>query len=194
MNEAKAALRQALLARRAALPQEERRRASAAMAAALERSPLFEAADCLLGYMPMGSEPDLRSLLALALRRGKRLALPRCEAGGQLRFYCLPDLAEMESLAPGSYGIPEPDPERLTELNPAEAALCLVPGLSFDGSGYRLGYGKGYYDRFLRRFPGVALGVCYEQLREERLPREAHDLPVAWLLTQNGMNSLHERE
>ena len=64
-------------------------------------------------------------------------------------------------------------------------ALCLVPGLCFDGKGYRLGYGKGYYDRFLAKFRGATLGLCYNDFLQDCLPVGDYDLPVQQIATED---------
>ena len=90
-----------------------------------------------------------------------------------------------EDLAPGRFGLWEPKPG-CPPWEGGPEAPCLVPGLSFDREGYRLGYGKGYYDRFLAAFPGKAVGLCYEELILPRLPRSPLDQRVGWLVTEAG--------
>ena len=89
-------------------------------------------------------------------------------------------------LIPGSYSIPEPaaDCETLTDLS---GSICLVPGLVFDNEGYRVGYGKGYYDRFLSRYPFTKIGIVYSDLILDKVPRGRFDRRVDILVTERGI-------
>ena len=92
----------------------------------------------------------------------------------------------LEELESGSFGVREPSlaaPQYNMDLD--GQALCLVPGLCFDNKGYRLGYGKGYYDRFLAKFRGVTLGLCYNDFLQDCLPVGDYDLPVQQIATEN---------
>ena len=94
--------------------------------------------------------------------------------------------APLEELESGSFGVREPSlaaPQYNMDLD--GQALCLVPGLCFDNKGYRLGYGKGYYDRFLARFRGVTLGLCYNDFLQDCLPVGDYDLPVQQIATED---------
>ena len=123
-------------------------------------------------------------ILHRALAEGKALYLPRClDDAGQMAFYRVQALEELES---GSFGVREPSlaaPQYNMDLD--GQALCLVPGLCFDNKGYRLGYGKGYYDRFLAKFRGVTLGLCYNDFLQDCLPVGDYDLPVQQIATEN---------
>ena len=81
----------------------------------------------------------------------------------EMEFYEIHSLFELQ---PGTFGVLEPVPENSRLVQEETEGLCIVPGLSFDAEGYRLGYGKGYYDRFLSRFSGTTAGVCYKRLPE----------------------------
>ncbi len=82
------------------------------------------------------------------------------------------------------YGIKEPSITHENKMSPNPSTLILIPALAFDRQGYRLGYGAGYYDRFLKDAPGVRVGICLEQFLIDKLPRDAHDLPVQHLATE----------
>ena len=140
--------------------------------------PLAEA-DALLVYAPTRGEITLQLICSYARQRGIPVAYPRCEGDGVMQFY----LVESETeLVPGAYGIPAPG-EECPLFTPTERTVMLVPALTYDREGYRLGQGGGYYDRYLATFRGVSLGVCYEEDVADALPREAHDLPVSFLVT-----------
>ena len=163
----KAALRRELLARRDALPgRAEKSRAIQSRVLAL---PEYQRARRVLLYLSKGSEVDTWPLLARALAQGKEVYAPRClERPGEMAFY---RVSSREDLQAGAFGLLEPIPGRCPPLERGQGDLCLVPGLAFDREGYRLGYGKGYYDRFLGSRPVEAVGVCFEGLLLPRMPR-----------------------
>ena len=140
----------------------------------------FRESDLVLCYVSVASEADTRALLSHCFAVGRRVAVPRCESGGVMRFH---EVQSLQSLKPSPLGIPEPD-SSLPAAQCSEKTLCVVPGLLFDLAGHRIGYGGGYYDRFLASFPGKTVGLCYETLLCERLPREPFDCPVQTIITE----------
>ncbi len=181
-------LRARLKARRASLGTEEQERLSAGALGAILSSPLYAEADLLLLYAPIGSEADLTALLPAALAAGKTVAFPRCAAeGNRMDFYAVDRL---EALTPGAFGVPEP-PAEAPIVTPDARTLCILPGLGFDPFGNRIGYGKGYYDAYLSRFPSmVTLGVCHSSLLLRRIPARAHDRAVSHLVTERGLRAV----
>lgn len=179
----KKALRQRLSEERGALGEEHRAFASSRICARLRDLSCWRFADAVLLYMPIRSEVDISSLLTDALASGKTLGLPRCGEKGRMRFHRVGDLSE---LAAGAYGIPEPaeDAPELSKEHFSPRTLIVVPGLAFDLSGYRLGYGGGYYDRFLNGFAGISVGVCYADLIQNELPRGLYDRKVQLIVTE----------
>ncbi len=179
----KAALRREFLARRNALPHREQLDQAIREAAVLLEA--YRQADQVLFYLSGGSEPDTWALLDLALREGKKAFAPRCLDGeGSMAFY---RVASQEELVPGRFGLWEPDPARCPLAGDVTGALCLVPGLAFDREGFRLGYGKGYYDRFLAGHSVRTVGLCYGDLLVPRLPRGPYDRQVSCLVTEGGV-------
>ena len=176
-------LRGVLLQKRAEFSREERKGMDHDIAAGIIDSPLFKNASMLLIYAPLENEINLLPLAHVARKRGLSIAFPRCDKEtNTMQFYILP---EGQKLTPGAYGIPEP-PEDAEVCIPDERSLCIVPALSYDLAGNRIGYGKGYYDRYLATFPGVKIGATYAPMLLKRVPTEAHDLPVDWLFTERG--------
>ena len=176
----KQTLRRALLAQRNSIPPDQKRAWDAAINAAIISHPWFQESQVILGYYPINSEPDIRPALEAALQQGKTLCLPRCDpAKSEMTFHPVKDLA---NLKPGAHNIPEPPNNYALRITHYE--LCLVPGLAFDQTGCRLGYGKGYYDRFLSRFGGHSIGVCYGAMVQAALPRGAHDMAVEQIVTE----------
>ena len=143
----KRAIRRRILAWRGSIPPDQHAAFSDAICRSVLSMDAYLAAQSILFYMPMRGEVDIFNLIRQALRDGKRCALPKCEAGTVLHTYFVRDLAA--DLQPGTWGILEPKsvPENL--CNPGELQVIIVPGAVFDRSGNRLGYGAGYYDRFL---------------------------------------------
>ena len=176
MRITKQVLRKELLAKRSAIPQDEKLAWDQAICEAL--SGILKEYENILAFYPIGSEPDILP----ALKRAKaEIYLPKCDtAAGAMRFY----KANWETLTPGAHNIPEPNSEFGIRNSELCEALCLVPGIAFDFQGYRLGYGKGYYDRFLARGGIETLGICYEALLLDALPRDAHDVPVRRICTE----------
>lgn len=186
MEAYKKALRRRYTKVRDAIPPERRAAYDLAIFGHVTASVPYKKARMLLSYVSMRSEPDTTALLERARQDGKQVAVPRCVEGTrEMRFYLIRSLAD---LMPGYYGVREPDPERCAEPAGLEGSLCLVPGLVFDGGGYRLGYGGGYYDRFLAAAPGVtAMGLCYRECVRHRMQRDLYDLPCAYVATQDGI-------
>lgn len=151
--------------------------ASRAICDRILNSGAYLAAKRVFAFYPMKSEPDIQPVLEDILASGKTLLLPYCEPAGKMRAL---QVTAMDRLLPGLRGIPEP-PDDASELTPD---LILVPAVAFDAEGYRLGHGGGYYDRYLSRFSGIALGVSFEARVVECVPREPHDLPVTAVVTE----------
>jgi 5-formyltetrahydrofolate cyclo-ligase len=152
----------------------------------LVSSPEFSACSLLLTYVSVGNEPDTRATINFALKSGRAVAVPRClTSKDELEFYIIDKL---ESLKCGSFGLYEPEPESDKRIEKTAGGLCLLPGLCFDKNGGRLGYGRGYYDRFLIGFCGVAAGLCLSPLLSgESLPCGPFDRPVELIVTDNGI-------
>ena len=148
--------------------------------------PTWREARLVLTSVSFGSEVDTHALMQAAWSAGKQVAVPRCRRSHSLDFYVI---SSEDDLEPGLRGLMEPSPDCGRPLTPPQmvGSLCIVPGLVFDADGYRIGYGGGYYDRFLAFYPGekVAL-VRSRQLSGNPLPRDEHDVPVDWLVSESG--------
>jgi 5,10-methenyltetrahydrofolate synthetase len=181
----KAATRRELLAARDALFSGGSGAFSGAMTARLRALPEYRRARTVLCTLSFGTEWDTRAFAEGALADGKVLVLPRVvREPRSLALYAVADLGA--DLVPGAWGIEEPDPARCRPVPISEVDFALVPALSCDEQGVRLGYGAGFFDRLLagagtRTFRVVALP---EALVRVSVPREAHDVPVDALLTE----------
>ena len=184
VSEEKAAVRARLLSVRTSLGDGERAARDASLCEILSASPLLRRASCVAFYAAVRGEIDLAPLAETLDALGIPLAYPITERGGVMHFHT----ATPSELVPGRYGIPEPRSD--APRAPLDAgSVCLVPAVAFDRSGYRVGYGGGYYDRFLAGFSGITVGIADKPL-DFPLPREEHDLAVDYLLTEDGLIKL----
>ena len=188
----KAVWRKICAEKRAAICADVRRNAEEKICESVSLFGRYREASLLLFYAPIGSEANVRPLIEEALEQGRRAAFPRCEAEpGVMTFRTVRSIGELN---PGAYGVLEParDAPLVTTEELARAdAFALVPGLAFDREGYRLGYGKGYYDRFLPSFGGFAAGVCFEEQIFDRLPANRFDIRVNALISERGVTVVH---
>lgn len=143
------------LARRDALSPLEIERQSALVQKIVAQSREFELAQVVGAYHPKGSEVRTALLVGIAKEQGKKVALPRVE-GNYMRFY---EYDPADDLVEGRFGVMEPSPRKM----PVDRVdLLLVPGVAFDRKGNRIGYGKGYYDRFISQsLTSFSMGLAY---------------------------------
>lgn len=176
-------LREQMRRRRNMLSAEEKQRMSGEILRKLTLLDEYKKAEVLFTYVSLSNEVDTFDLIAAALKSGKRVAVPRCIEGKPLiEFYFIHGRSELEQ---GSYGLlePSPKPEMLCKCR---KGLCVLPGLSFDREGSRLGYGRGYYDRFLQKFEGDKVGLCFSPiLSDKQLPTGKYDVPAGIIVTDN---------
>ncbi len=141
----------------------------------LMHSPFWEA-DSFFVYHAVGTEAGTAEIIAALRAAGKAVRLPRICGGVMLAV-------PYGKLETGAYGIPAP-----AEGEDAPCEVALAPLLAADGEGYRLGYGGGYYDAYFAAHPDVVrVGLCYEAQRTDRLPHEAHDVPLQAVVTERGV-------
>lgn len=169
----KALLRNHLIEKRDSLNQ--KRRSQAASHLFLELSALSLSHTSLLSFSSFGSEIDLYELNHF-LAKNNKLFFPRVEEG-HLSIYRVTNLGK--ELLPHPFGFYEPNPISCEKISPDHLSLILVPGLGFDTSYHRIGYGKGYYDRFLKTIPHIpTLGIGFKEQLIEIFPHEAHDIAL----------------
>ncbi|MBS6532430.1 MAG: 5-formyltetrahydrofolate cyclo-ligase [Oscillospiraceae bacterium] len=179
--EDKAALRRQVRLTLEGLSPEAVRRGDDALFAAFSALPQVEAASTLFAFWGIpGREPDTGRLIRALTAQGKRVGLPRMLPGRQMevRLY-EPD----RPLVPASFGILEPPADAPLLARP-DIDLALVPAVCYDRSGFRLGFGGGYYDRWLSGFSGFTVGLCRDCVLQDRVPTEDHDCRVDLLLTE----------
>lgn len=154
-------------------------------------SRLYIDAETILCYAALQDEINVDFIIENALKDGKKVAVPLCtDLNGNMEFYYVNSLSE---LCEGTYGIREPNPDESEKVDDYSGCICLVPGLSFDKRGHRLGYGKGYYDKFIKKFIIISVGLCYNDLLSDELPAEKHDEAVDFIITENEITCLNRR-
>lgn len=170
-------LRRTIRERKRAMTEEEIVERSNALAEKFYHTPAYQAAATIYGYLPYNQEVRIVPMLQRALDEGKRVAVPKVY-GEEMRFIYLEDLTQVSK---GYAGIPEP----IADAPVAEdkQALVLMPGLAFDPQGHRIGYGGGFYDKFLAKEPHhPTLALCYEFQMQAHLDTEEFDIPVDTVL------------
>ena len=145
----------------------------------------FRRAETLLSYVSVRSEADSQRIIEKALDMGKRVAVPKTEKGGLMVFHYIESLYDLTEEV---RGIPEPSSAcEKFDIERTGKCICIVPGLAFDKKGYRLGYGGGYYDRFMEKYHDrmIFCGICFDDIITESLPYEEHDRAVDLIVTDN---------
>ena len=193
----KATLRRLYAREREAVP--SRAEAEKALRDNLFSLPAWRKARLVCGFLSVKSEPDTRPILERALCEGKTVALPVTLTDakvGRMVFRRVEGY-HPEELIPARFGILEPAATCPT-LYPRDfqGALILVPGLAFDDQGFRVGYGGGYYDRFLASLQEagvsvVTVGAVLSPCRTTRLPRDPHDIPVDYVIDERRITDTH---
>ncbi|MFT8362126.1 MAG: 5-formyltetrahydrofolate cyclo-ligase [Sporolactobacillus sp.] len=160
----------------------------------LYTDPLWKNAKTIAITVSMGREIPTRPVIDEAWRQGKKVAVPKCVPRSKRLLFC--PLHSFDELTEGFKGLIEPNPVE-TGVEPLDALdLILVPGVVFDRSGFRIGYGGGYYDRLLAEYAGTSLSLLLSDQLTNALPVETHDQPIAVLLTErerivNSRNGRH---
>lgn len=154
--------------------------------------PEVQSAKLILTYVSTPIEVSTFRLIDTMLRAGKTVAVPRCADGVvAMDFY---QIRSMQDLEPATFSVLEPKLDICKKITDFSDSVCIIPGLSFDLSGYRLGYGKGYYDRFLNRYHGVNIGICYNGCIKNELPHGRFDIAASILVTEKFVKRIPMQE
>jgi 5-formyltetrahydrofolate cyclo-ligase len=185
IQESRARLRREILQRRDALTPAQRHEKSAAIAGRLAELPLVLEAKTIFTYVNFRSEVETLPLIKAWLASGKRICVP-LTLTAEPRLVAYPITDPESDLRPGYCQIPEPDTERLSPIDPDELQLIIMPGSVFDLHGGRLGYGGGYYDRFiaLQAPKAIRIGLAFDLQLTDQLPLQAHDQHLHLLATE----------
>lgn len=141
--------------------------------------PAYQGAAVIFCFAATEKEVDTRMILEQAWKDGKRVAVPRCREEKQMDAYEISSLSELQT---GMYGILEPQ-EGCRFVYPWEIQFAVLPCMACGRNGFRLGYGGGYYDRYLQDTDFVTAAVCREQLLLEKMPAEPFDCRADWVVT-----------
>ena len=177
-------LREERLAARETLSEQERTVLDDCITQKLLATPEYAEATTVLTYVSVLSEVSTRMFIEHALREGKTVAVPRCLTGHRLEFVAITSLDQLV-LAPFSLLEPARDLSALTE-DQMSNTICIVPAIFVDTKGYRLGYGAGFYDRFLSTYSGKKICLAYQQnLSKTELPHTEFDVAVDMVITES---------
>ena len=178
----KSCLRKEVLAKRNAMTEKERKRESELLTEAVIQHPLFAASEMVLLFAGYGSEVDTSEILREAFVSGKQVYLPKVVSGSDIPTMIFYRIESRDLLQGGYRGIPEPagDTEQYVFSEPeADRTFVLLPGVAFDRQGNRMGYGKGFYDRFLAEYPALikrTLAIGFACQLVEQIPTEEYDI------------------
>lgn len=162
---------------------ENRKEADIAITKSIIAHELFNKADAVLTYVSFGDEADTRRLIVYMLKNGKKVAVPYCQ-DKQMYFFAITSPSE---LILGKDGIPTVNPIGKIPFKPTENTLCIVPAIAFDKSGNRLGYGGGYYDRYLTVNKVNTIGICYQNCITDTLPANNLDVKIPVIITESNV-------
>ncbi|MBR6620722.1 MAG: 5-formyltetrahydrofolate cyclo-ligase [Clostridia bacterium] len=178
----KTALRNAALEWRKALTRSNKQRMDFKIQSKVMNLWKFREVKTVLLYCSKPVEIDTKLIIERAMALGKTVAVPRCIPDTRdMDFYIIHSFSDLVS---GAFGVMEPDPEKCEKLTDFEASVCIVPALVYDKEGYRLGYGKGYYDRFLSGYRGSCIGLAYSDWVKDSLPHGKFDRKVDIIVTE----------
>ncbi len=167
--------------RRAMIPAEERKGMDTKIAENVRRLYQYKSATTVLIYVSTAIEIDTIHIIENAWADGKKVAVPRCIPGTRdMEFHYINSIDE---LSPGSFSVLEPDAASpiVTDF---KGCLMVLPAITVDNDGYRLGYGKGYYDRYMSRYNGFSVVLCYSSELVGRLYRGRFDKPSSAIITE----------
>lgn len=177
---------------RRAIPAEEKAKLDKRISELFLASITYRYSKAVLLYAPLDDEIDVWGISKAALEAGKLVAFPRCNAeDNTMKYHIVKSLDELER---STFGILEPKAE--CEIYDYEKnaqndhAVCIVPGVVFDKAGYRIGYGRGFYDRFLNKFEGVKVGFAYSDFIIKSVPRGRYDLACDVIVSEKGVRAI----
>ncbi len=171
---------------KSSLSTDEKRTRDDSIFSRLTTFPPFADADTILCFVSTAKEIDTHRIIKHCFDNNKTIAVPKCiDKNGNMKFFIINSFSDLHS---STFSLLEPDVNRCKPL-PQSAlldkdTLCIVPGFAFDRAGYRIGFGKGYYDRFLKVFNGVKVGICYNQCIINRVPNGRYDIASDYIVTE----------
>ena len=182
MMDEKTSLRKKVIAQMKALGRDEKLTVEEKLMEELFRSELWAEANTIGITISMDFEWDTRPIIIAAWEAGKKIAVPKCRPGNrEMDFY---EIGSFSHLEVSSFGLEEPSTANCEHTKKEDIDLMVVPGVAFDRRGYRIGFGGGYYDRYLADFQGASLSLCSSFQLYDELPAEPYDVPVDRLIVQ----------
>ena len=173
-------------ARRTNIPPKERAEMDARIAQNVRRLYQYKAANTVLIYVSTAIEIDTKLIIENAWSDGKKVAVPRCIPGSRnMEFHYI---ESFDDLSPGTFSVLEPN-ENSMIVSDFTGCLMILPAITVDYDGYRLGYGKGYYDRYMSRFSGPSVVLCYSCELVGKLYRGRFDAPASAIITEKKIKS-----
>ncbi len=147
-------------------------------------SELYKKASNIMSYVSFNNEVNTHKFIAKAIEDGKKISVPYINNKNKVMLPCL--IHDINELVPGYFGILSPDPNRLKLIDEKSIDLVIVPGAVFDKNGYRIGYGGGYYDKFLPllRKDTSTIGLAFSFQVIDKVPFEKYDIPVDFIITE----------
>ena len=176
----KSELRKQVLQEMKSLPQEQKQAIDQALTEQLLQHPFYQEANTIATYLSFPHEFQTQELIEQALKDGKKVLIPKTYPKGRMDFV----VYDPQQLVKTSFGLLEPQGD-LEVVDASQIDLIHVPGLAFTTEGYRIGYGGGYYDRYLEHFSGHTLSTIYPCQIKDFIP-ENHDIPVQEVLIDEG--------
>lgn len=147
----------------------------------------YRKARCIMGYLAFGKELSVDAVLSAALAEGKKVVVPLVKSTTEMVPVVLRNMQDFELDRYGIRSVRQP----AVQCEPGSIDLVLVPGVAFDRAGGRLGMGAGYYDRFLPRTQGaVLMGIAYDDLLQQKLPKDEFDVCMQLLASESGVTTL----
>ena len=185
----KACLRKQMLQHRQHTPPQEKQYIDHQICKHILQSEQYQRSQTIFAYYSTAQEIDTHAIIIHALQDGKCVCLPKCLPGHIMQARMI---TSQEDLTEESFGIPEPG-AHCTVVLPQEIDLCIVPALACDLSGARLGYGGGFYDRFLPQTSAFCMVLCAQDRIFDTLPVQPHDIRCDCIVTEQEVMLLHER-
>ena len=146
------------------------------------KEPVILTGDMIAITMSNKREVDTIQLIQSLWQLEKKVAVPKCNPKTRsMTFYLIENFEQLEI---GYMNIQEPNEQCTVAISPENISCMIVPGVVFDQDGYRIGYGGGYYDRYLSKFNGNTISIAFEMQIVEKVPTEAYDLPVDFIITE----------
>lgn len=145
-------------------------------------SNIYQEAKTILCFISTNLEVETRGIIKQAFLDKKTVAVPKClNKNGKMKFFIITSFDDLEE---STFSLLEPNIKKCKEIKDFSYSICILPGFAFDREGYRIGFGKGYYDRFLNKYDGIKVAICYNECIVSSLPRGRYDIAADYIVTQ----------